>query len=409
MNRIPFALGRLVFALAALAMTATPLAASAAVADGDWAASWQASPEPPRAPLVVLNNQTIRQIVRVSLGGVQVRVRLSNDFGDKPLTVASTHIAYAGTGSAIVAGSDRVVTFGGRRQVVIPPYSHVISDGVDLPTPSLTNLAVSLYVPGAVSTVTEHYFALQTAYIAPGDTTGAPAMPGASTVTKRALLSGIEVAASKKVKVVVVLGDQLTGGFGSTIDTNRRWPDKLAERLVAKKALIAVVNASIGGNRLMHDLLGPNALSRLDRDVLTQPKISHLIVLEGINDLGFPGGRNLPYDDVSVDDVTTAYRQIITRAHAQGIKVIGATMPNFGPIPERPGYYSDAAEAKRKAINQWIRTSRAFDGVIDFEAAVRDPQNPDRLAPAFDSGDHLDLNDAGYQALANAVDLNLFN
>jgi lysophospholipase L1-like esterase len=395
---------------AALLLTAVPAPAAAQfAADSTWAATWQASPEPARAPTVTLQQQTVRQVVRVSLGGGRFRVRLSNDFGDKPVNIGAAHIALAGVGSQTQAGSDRVLTFGGRRFTTIPPHASILSDAVDLPVPSLASLAVSLYFPDPTPVDTEHFFALSTAYVAPRDQTAAPAMPGASTITKRAFLSGVEVSMSKKPKVIVALGDSITGGFGSTIDANRRWPDYLAERLIAKKSLTAVVNAGIGGNRLLHDFIGPNALSRLDRDVLSQPKATHLIVLEGINDLGFPGGRNLAQEDVTAEDLIGAYKQIIARARAHGIKVIGATLTPFGPIPERPGYYSEAAAAKREAVNNWIRTSRAFDGVIDFDAALRDPAAPTRMRPAYDSGDHLSPNDAGYKAMADAIDLKLLD
>ena len=395
-----------VVAAAIAAALAQP--AAAAVSDYDWAATWQASPEPPRAPEVALSGQTIREVAHVSLGGDQVRVRLSNDFGAAPLTIGAAHVAISTVGAGIQQGTDRVLTFNGHGSVTIPPYSHVVSDGAELKVPSLGNVAVSLYVPGNGASATEHYFALQSAYIASRDVTGAPDLPGAALITKRALLTGIDVSA-RRAKVIVTLGDSITDGFGSSVGANRRWPDRLAERLIAKHQSTAVVNAGIGGNRLLHDVFGPNAVSRLDRDVLSLPKVTHLVVMLGINDFGFPGGRNLPAEEVSSDDVITAYRQIIARAHAHGIKVIGATLIPFGPIPERPGFYSPASEAKRQAVNQWIRTSRQFDGVIDFEAAIRDPKASTRMLPAYDSGDHLDPNDAGYKAMADAIDLGLFN
>jgi lysophospholipase L1-like esterase len=209
--------------------------------------------------------------------------------------------------------------------------------------------------------------------------------------------------------VVVTLGDALTDGYGSTPDANRRWPDLLAARLIAAKKQTAVVNASISGNRMLHDFIGPSAVSRFDRDVLALPRVSHLVIMLGVNDFGFPGARNLPDEEVTAADVIDGYKQLIARARAHDIKVYGATLPPFGPIPSRPGFYSEAAEAKRVAVNQWIRTSGAFDGVIDFEAVVRDPKAPNRLLPAYDSGDHLNLNDAGYKAMADAVDLKLFD
>jgi lysophospholipase L1-like esterase len=392
-------------------IAAAPTTAVAAADTTHWAATWEASPEPQRAPAVALTNQTVRQIAHVSIGGIWVRIQLSNEFGDRPLTVGDAHIALAaGAGAATKPGSDRTLTFGGRPQITIPPGARVVSDPVSLTVPPLSNVAVSVYFPGPVGDVTEDFFALQTGYVAAGDLTKAADLPGASTITKRVILTGIDVGAVAKSKVVVALGDSLTDGYGSTPDTNHRWPDFLAARLATRKAgALAVVNAGIGGNRLLHDVIGPNALSRFDRDVLAQPNVGHLIVLLGINDFGFPGGRNLPQEDVSAVDVIAGYRQLIERAHSYGIRVLGATLPPFGPIPDRPGYYSEASEAKRKAVNQWIRTSGAFDGVIDFEAALRDPKDSSRMLPAYDSGDHLNPNDAGYQAMANAIDLRLFD
>jgi lysophospholipase L1-like esterase len=381
-----------------------------AAAEPVWAATWQASPEPPRAPVVTLNNQTVRQIVRISLGGSRFRVRLSNEFNDNPLRIGAAHVALAATDSSIQLGSDRALTFsGGGRDVVIPSHAYVYSDPVELNVPADGLLAVSLYVPGSEKVVTEHFFALQTAWIAPKDVTGATTLQGATTVTKRLLLAGVDVAVSRKSKVVVALGDSLTGGFGSTADANHRWTDYLADRLAAKKVATAVVNAGIGGNRLLHDFIGPNAVSRFDRDVLSQSGVTHVLVLIGSNDFGLPGGRKLPQEEVTLEQMVAGFRQLIARAHARGVKIIAATLPPFGPIPERPGYYSEQSAAKRVALNQWIRTGKEFDGVIDFEAALRDPKDPASLLAAYDSGDHLNPNDAGYKAMADAVDLKLLD
>ena len=377
-----------------------------------WAASWGSSPEPPRAPFVTLTGQTVRQIARLSLGGIFVRIQLSNEFGDKPLTVGAAHVALAAgaAGAAIQAGSDHPVTFGGKPGITIPAGARVLSDPVRFQTPPLANLAVSVYfseVPGAV---TENYFSMQTAYIASGDQTAAADLPGASTATQRLVLTGVDVSAAAGTKVAVALGDSLTGGFGSQMDADHRWTDHLAERLLDRKSgpPIGVVNAGIGGNRLLHDFFGPNALSRFDRDVLGRPGVGYLIVLLGINDFGLPGGHNLPQEEVSADDVIQGYRQLIVRANSAGIKVFFATLPPFGPLPQRPGYYSDASEAKRQAVNQWIRTNKDAQGYIDFEAAVRDPKTPNRMLPQYDSADHLDPNDAGYQVMSDKIDFRLF-
>ncbi len=385
-------------------------ASMAAAAEPVWAATWQASPEPPRAPTVTLNNQTVRQVVRVSLGGSRFRVRLSNEYNDNPLRIGAAHVPLPRVGSSIQLGTDKALTFGGgTREVVIPPHAYVVSDPVDLTVPSLGSLAVSLYIPDNEKTITEHFFALQTAWIAPKDVTGATTLQGATTVTKRLLLAAVDVAVTRRTKVVVALGDSITGGFGSTAEANRRWTDLLSERLAARKVATAVVNAGIGGNRLLHDFIGPNALSRFDQDVLSQSGVTHAVVLIGINDFGLPGGRKLPQEEVTLEQMVAGLRQLIARAHGRGVKIIAGTLLPFGPIPERPGYYSDASAAKREALNQWIRSSREFDGVIDFEAAVRDPKDPKRMLAEFDSGDHLNPNDAGYKAMADAIDLKLLD
>ncbi len=408
---------RLAMALAAslfvsLTAAGAHAAGDAPVADSTWAATWTASPEPPRSPPTVLNNQTIRELARVSLGGGRFRVRLTNEYGSKPVTIASAHIAIAtGTGAQIQTTSDRQLTFNGKAVVTIPAFSSIVSDSVDVPVPNLSTMAVSLYFPGPSGDATSHFFGLQTAYVASGAQTSAADLPGAATLTERPFVSAIEVAVAKKTRVIAAIGDSITDGYGSQMGANHRWPDRLAERLIARKSpnYYAVINTAISGNRLLHDFIGPNALSRLDRDVLAQSGVTHLVVLEGINDFGFPGARKLLDEEVTADDVILAYRQLILRAHAHGIKVIGATLPPFGPIPSRPGFYSEASAAKRVAVNNWIRTSRAFDGVIDFDAALRDPKTPTQLNPIYDSGDHLNPNDAGYKAMADAIDLKLFD
>ena len=376
-----------------------------------WAATWEASPESQRPPLVTLSNQTIRQVARISLGGIFIRIKLSNEFGDKPLVIGAAHLGLAtGPGGAIQPGTDRVVTFSHQPTISIPPGARVMSDPISITVPNLSSVAVSLYFPGQVGALTEHYFAMQTSYIAPGDATAAPALPAGTTTTKGEVLTGIDISAANGTRTVVALGDSLTGGFGSTLDLNHRWPDRFSERILGPKGMqgLSVVNAGIGGNRLLHDFFGPNGLSRFDRDVLAQPNTGYLIVELGINDFGLPGGRNLPEEEVTADDVIAGYRQLIQRANSYGIKVFFATMPPFGGFTERPGFYSPAAEAKRQAVNNWIRTNKEAQGYIDFELAVRDPKNPSRLAPQFDSGDHLDPNDAGYQAMSDAIELRLF-
>ncbi|MDB5429727.1 MAG: putative secreted protein [Caulobacter sp.] len=407
-RRIP-ALLALAGAVCGLSMLGASPALSQA-ASGDWAAVWGAPPEPPRDPPTVFNNQTVREVARLSIGAGRVRVRLTNEFGSRPVTITAAHVAVSGPGASIVPATDRTLTFGGRPSVTIPNGASMLSDPVDIPVSPLANVSVSLYFAGSSGESTGHFFGMQMAYVGPGNQTAARDMPNASVLTERPFVAGIEAAVVKKTKVVVTLGDSLTDGYGSTAGANRRWPDALAERLNGRKGTqVAVVNAAISGNRLLHDFIGPNALSRFDRDVLAQPGVTHVIVLLGLNDFGFPGARKLPDEEVSAEDVINGYKQLIARAHAHGIKVVGATIPPFGPIPQRPGFYSDAAMAKRDAVNTWIRTSKAFDSVIDFDAVLRDPKAPNRLLPAYDSGDHLSPNDAGYKAMADAINLKIFD
>ncbi|MBV9997287.1 MAG: SGNH/GDSL hydrolase family protein [Caulobacteraceae bacterium] len=408
--------GRAALAILCAALIGSAAAPAAAAPRGGaatdvWAATWAASPEPAHAPAVELAGQTVRQVARISLGGLYVRARFSNEFGDQPLTIGAAHLGLsAGPGAAVQPGSDHPLTFGGKTSITIPPGARVLSDPVSVNLRPLSSVVVSLYFPGPVGAVTENFFSMQTAYIAAGNQTAAPDLPGAATVTRRLIFTGLDVSAAAGTRVLVALGDSATGGFGSTLDANHRWPDHLAERMLARRggAPIAVVNAGIGGNRLLHDFFGPNALSRFDRDVLSQPSVGYLIVLIGINDFGLPGGRNLPAEEVSADDVIAGFHQLVQRANSYGIKVFFGTIPPFGPIPQRPGFYSDAAELKRETVNNWIRTNKEAQGYVDFEAAVRDPKNPKRLSPTFDNGDHLDINDAGFQAMSDAVPMRLF-
>ena len=366
---------------------------------------------PPAGPagLQTVNNQTIRMIVRTSIGGKRARVKLSHAFGTTAVTVGAAHLAKRGDGSAIVPDSDRPLTFGGKPSFTIAPGSVVMSDPVMLDITPLTDLAVSLYLPGETGPPTTHSAALRTTYIsAEGDFTGQPEIRDGRTTTSYYWLTSIEVAAPADAAAVVTFGDSITDGARSTPDTNNTWPALLATRLAANKATanISVVNEGIGGNRVMTDangLAGVNALARLDRDVFSQPGVKWLMVLEGINDIGALAQPNAAFRVTSAD-LIWAYQQIITRAHAHGIRVIGCTLTPYGGA----GYYTEEGEAIRQAVNQWIRTSKAFDAVVDFEAATRDAANAQRFRPEFDPGDHLHPNDAGYKAMANAIDLAIF-
>jgi len=351
------------------------------------------------------NNQTLRQIVRTSLGGDRVRVVLSNTFGTSPLTVGAAHVALREKDAMTVAKSDRVLAFGGSPSVNIPPGSMVVSDPVVLTVPPSADLAIDLYLPGdtaaSTSPLTTHGGALQTSYVsAAGDQTGAPDLPGATTMAAWFFLARVEVVAPAQTGAVVTFGDSITDGTRSTPNTNNRWPDQLARRLQAQKINLGVLNQGIAGNRVLGDGAGVSALARFDRDVLAQPGVTHVIVLESINDIGLARDSACP----TVRDLVAGQAQLIERAHARGIKIYGGTLLPF----EGAAYYTPEGEAKRREFNEWVRTNKNFDGVVDFDAATRDPNAPTKLLPQYNSGDNLHLNDAGYQVMANAVDLALF-
>ncbi len=398
---------------AALAvLLALPSSTLASAQHASWVATWGASPQVPGAALAI-SGQTIRQVAHVSLGGDTIRIRISNAFGATALPISEVHVALSADGSSTVQGTDRHVTFGGSPTTNVPPGALVVSDPIHLQVPPLGNVTVSMWFPGSLSVTTEHSLGEQTTWISPpGNFAGDSTFPsGATTTTSFYFLNGIEIAAqSPRAAAVVTLGDSITDGYASTVDANHRWPNFLAARLQGRGSTknVAVVNEGISGNRVLHDFVGPNALSRLDRDVLVQSGAAWVVVLEGINDIGIPGFI-APFagEQVSADEIIEGHKQIIARAHAQGLRIYGGTLTPFeGTV--FPGYYSAEGEAKRQAVNHWIRTSGAYDAVIDFDAAVRDPTHPTQMLPAYDSGDHLHPNDAGYQAMANAVDLRLF-
>lgn len=395
-------------ALAAFAAGAPAQAQSDATAP-HWVGSWGAPPAFPNGPEVT--NQTIRQLVRLSLGGHAVRIRLSNEMGSAPLVIGAAHLAKPGTSpGSIDLASDKVLTFGGRPGVTIPPGAPALSDPVALDVQALDSLAISLYVPRDTGPAATHPLGRATTFLLDGgDKTGAESLPGANTSTARFFLSGVDVDAPD-AGTVVTLGDSITDGYGSTLDANRRWPDVLAERLVAAHAAVGVVDAGISGNRVLHDLpeaqFGPAALARFDRDVLAVPGVTSVILMESINDIGHPTSAALADQTVTADDIKAGLTQIADRAHAHGLKIYGATLTPFAGTVF-PGYFSPEGEAKRQAVNSFIRTSRTFDGVIDFDAVVRDPDHPDHIQAAYDFGDHLHPNDAGYAKMGEAVDLTL--
>lgn len=399
-----------------------PVLASVSLAAGQthWVATWATSPAPQladdqmRSAKLVFENQTIREIVHASLGSDTVRVRLSNAYGKQTVEIGAAHLALAGKESGIVAGSDRALTFSGRPTVAIPPDALVLSDPVKLIVPAGANLAVSLFLPKATAGGGIHYASQQNSYLGAGDVTGAASLPQPATVASWVFLTGVDVLAPAAAGAVVAFGDSITDGARSTLDANHRWPDILASRLLAQRGRkqIAVVNAGIGGNRILHDpanniRFGVNALARFDRDVLAQPGVQYVILLEGINDLGHAGTSAPESETVSAEDIVAGMKQLIERAHEKGLKVFGATLTPFEGTAF-PGYFTPEKEVKRKAVNEWIRTGKAFDGVIDFEKALRDPAHPDRMLPAYDGGDRLHPGDAGYKAMGEAVNLALF-
>jgi lysophospholipase L1-like esterase len=364
-------------------------------------------PGPPAPPPVRnFNNQTLRLIVHPSIGGDRLRIVLSNAFGTAPLVVGAANVALRDKDAAIVSKSSRALKFSGGTSTTVPSGAIIISDPVNLTLPASSDLVVDLYVPGDTaasgSALTMHTGANQTSYVSStGNYAGAETFPVATTTGSWFVLARVEVAAPQVAGVIVALGDSITDGTRSTPNTNRRWPDLLAKRLAAATGpRMAVLNAGIAGNRVLLDNAGPNALARFERDVLSQTGVTHVIVMEGINDIGQARANPLP----SAADLINAHRQLILRARARGLKIYGATLTPF----EGAAYFTPEGEAKRSALNEWIRTSREYDGVIDFDAAVRDPNNPRKFLTQYQSGDNLHPSDAGYQAMADAVDLSLF-
>ena len=402
-----------------IAFIASPAARSAE--SGGWIGTWAASPQPVWegdffAPLNIprsMWNQTVRQIAHISIGGSRVRIVLSNEYGTRPLTIGAAHIAVAGRGSSIAAGSDRPLTFSGSSSFTIPPGAPAVSDPVDLTIAPLSNVAISLFLPEITPLTTFHWEGVQTAYITGGNQTGENEIKGGETTKARLLLSEIQVDAPADARAIVTFGDSITDGADSTPDANHRWPDLVAERLQqAGNAHVAVLNEGISGARVLRDRMGVNALARFDRDVLDQAHADTVVLMMGINDIGWPGTILVPKGEAapSADDIIAGYKQLITRAHTRGMRIIGATLTPFeDTFHGTPlyGYYDEEKEKKRQAVNEWIRTSGAFDGVIDFDAATRDPANPKHILPAYDSGDHLHPQDRGYKAMADSIDLSL--
>jgi lysophospholipase L1-like esterase len=358
--------------------------------------------------------------VRVSIGGARICLRLSNEYGAAPLVVGAATVGVPTDSTRVRPVSIQTVTFGGRNSFTIPAGAPLLSDPVEFPVASGSEISISLYFPKGVATATLHALALKRAVVSQrGDHTRAEKIAGGAESESSILVSAVLVPARAAQRLVVAFGDSVIDGDGSTVDADHNWPSDLVRRLgkTPEGSKVAVVNEGIAGNRLLSDGtsfgLGVSALARFDRDVLALPGVTHIVLLEGLNDIGFPGaklGGSYLADRAEVrdpEDVIAAYRQLISRAHAQGVKLIGATISPFeGAI--LPGYYSESKEAFRQTVNKWIRSSGSFDGVIDFDAVLRDPDHPTRLLPRFTSQDHLHPNDVGYQAMADAIDLALF-
>ena len=400
-----------------------PVSAENSSNSGHWVSAWSAAvhtplPFPDLPPSPVFENQTIRMVVRPTIGGERVRIRLSNEFGTAALRIGAAHVAFAAKAAGIVPESDHALTFGGRPWVSIPPGAPVLSDPVDLRVLPFTEITVSIYLPEKTPASTAHFWGQHETYISgPGDVSARPDIPTPTINMSWYWLGDVEVWASDKAGATVALGDSITDGVGAKQGDYSDWPDVLANRLAAEQDCpsLAVINEGIGGNRILHNGAGVSALARLDRDVLAQPGVVNLIVLEGINDIRVPHTK-LPLPDgtmpkempfageaVTAQDLIMGLRQIIERAHQHGIRVFGATLtPDEGA-----DYHSTDGEATRQAINQWIRTSGAFDGVFDFDAAVRDPSHPTHFREAYQSGDHLHPSAAGFKAMADSIDLSL--
>ncbi len=376
-----------------------------------WVGTWATSPASSETG-VAFNNHTIRMNPRVSIGGDTVRVRISNAYGNGNLAIGAAYVGIREKGPSIVPGSERKLTFGGVGSATVAAGALVISDAVELEVKPLADLAVSLYLPGEISTdfqITGRY-ARQTNYISPpGDFAAEVTMPVGTITDEWFFVSGIDVLARTEAGGVVALGDSLTDANISTHDAYSRWPDQLARRLVARHGgrSLGVMNQGLGGNRILHDLRGDSGLRRFDRDVLAQPGVTHAIVMLGTNDL-----RNRiakPEQEVTAEQLIAGLGQMALRAQTSGIKLFGATLTPFGNETFLPGAWNPVREGHRAAVNDWIRNGGALDGIVDFDEALRDPERPTQMLPIYDCGDGLHPSDLGYCSMGNAIELTLFD
>jgi lysophospholipase L1-like esterase len=378
---------------------------------GQWIGAWSTSQQPPYGEGISqdgFNNQTIRMIVHPHASGSEVRIRLSNTFGTQPLTFGKVNVARAKTGAKTVSGSQRGITFGGKSTITIPAGAEVLSDAIPFKVMDGESLAVTVYVPNASGPTTWHKLSRQNSYISTqGDQTeDINGSAFSNKIDSWFWLSGVDVLSksNKKNRVIVTLGDSITDGFESEVDANRRWPDVFDDRL-DKKYLgknYSVLNSGISGNKILRDspIYGVNALARLNRDVFMQTGVTDVILLEGINDIG-----HTPHT-LDASQIIAGMEQIAAQTHARGLRIYAGTLTPFRGFKEG-AYFTEEGEKTRKEVNNWIRTSGVFDGVIDFERAVANPSDPERLLPAYDF-DHLHPNDTGYKAMADSIDLSLF-
>jgi len=396
-----------------------------------WIGTWATAEQPARpADAQTFRNRTLRLIVRTSAGGKRLRIKVSNAFGDQPLAIGSAHVARRADAADIEASSDRMLTFRGAPSTTIPPRSAAISDPIDLDAPPLSDLAISLFFPQTAVATTSHSLALQTSYVAPKsvDAAAEARFPVERTIASWPFLAGVDVAASPRGAAIVAFGSSTTDGDGSTRDANRRWPDVLAERLqksAGGAVELGVLNEGIIGNRLLYDsprqannpfgpMLGEAGLVRFERDVLDQPGAKYVLLCLGVNDILFPAFPFTPPGErVTAEEIVAGYRQLIARARRKGVRVIGTTIPPFeGATFSAAGlnltFYTPERESARQAVNEWIRRSRAFDAVVDFDEVLRDPTHPARLLPAYAAADHLHVNDAGNVAQGYAIPLSVF-
>ncbi len=374
-----------------------------------WVGTWTTAPAPAEGGAFA--NQTLRMNARISIGGDTLRVRLSNAYGTRPLTIGAAHIGLRQSGPAIVPESNRAIAFGGETSATIAAGALLVSDPIELSVPPLADLAITFFLPGDLPLsfgITGRY-ARQTNYISPpGDFSTEAVMPVGRITDDWFFVSAIDVLAPADAGGIVALGDSLTDANISTHDVFARWPDQLARRLVERGGrLLAVMNQGLGGNRILHDIRGDSGLRRFDRDVLSQPGVTHVIVLLGTNDLRNRWAK--PEEEVTAEQMIAGLKQMALRARARGIKIFGGTLMPFENETFLVGAWTPAREAVRQAVNAWIRDGGAFDAVIDFDKGVRDPEHPTRMLPAYDCGDHLHPSDAGYNRMGDIIDLALFD